>query len=163
MRSDGVWNRRISSIWSCNTESMSGSTLNSPPPSQSRMHMTSSLARIAVLFALASCAHATDRLRPTFASEVEAPQENVVLPLLKVVCGEGLRTVTAKGQKAFGCGGSNQRANGVMVLEITTLCATPRFRFAPEFSDDRERRGSPLAHAAQGSLARAGPRTSTWP
>jgi hypothetical protein len=27
-----------------------------------------------------------------------------VLPLLKAICGEGVRTVTAEGQKAFGCG-----------------------------------------------------------
>jgi hypothetical protein len=42
-------------------------------------------------------------LRPTFASEVVAPEANI-LPLLKAVCGEGIRTVDAKGQKAFGCG-----------------------------------------------------------
>jgi hypothetical protein len=48
-------------------------------------------------------AHASD-LRPTFASEVGAPEANAVLPLLKVVCREGVRTVTAKGRPALGCG-----------------------------------------------------------
>lgn len=55
------------------------------------------------VFAVASLAYASD-LRPTFASEVLAPTANTVLPLLRVVCGEGVRTITAKGQPALGCG-----------------------------------------------------------
>lgn len=41
---------------------------------------------------------------PTFASEALAPEADVVLPLLKVVCADGVRTVNAKGGKSFGCG-----------------------------------------------------------
>ena len=43
-------------------------------------------------------------LKPTFVSEVAAPEEKTILPLLEVVCGVGVRIVTAKGQKALGCG-----------------------------------------------------------
>ena len=75
---------------------MPGSILNSPRRSQ--------WATIALLLAVGFSADSADRLRPTFASEVAAPEEKIILPLLKVVCGEGVRTVTAKGQKAFGCG-----------------------------------------------------------
>ena len=32
------------------------------------------------------------------------PHERVILPLLKAVCGEGVRTTTSKGRRAFGCG-----------------------------------------------------------
>jgi hypothetical protein len=39
------------------------------------------------VFAVASVANASD-LRPTFASEVVAPDANMVLPLLKVICGK---------------------------------------------------------------------------
>ncbi|MEP7361920.1 MAG: hypothetical protein ABI972_01585 [Acidobacteriota bacterium] len=47
---------------------------------------------------------AADRFQPTFASEVAKPEEKIVLPLLKRVCGEGVRTVMAEGRKAVGCG-----------------------------------------------------------
>jgi hypothetical protein len=57
-----------------------------------------------LFIAVASCAYAADPLRPTFSSEVAAPERNVIIPLLKVVCREGVRTVTSKGQQAFGCG-----------------------------------------------------------
>src|ERR1035438_3070966 len=81
---------------SCNTKSMPCSTLSSPHPN--------SPSRIALFIAVASCAYAADPLRPTFSSEVAAPERNVIIPLLKVVCREGVRTVTSKGQQAFGCG-----------------------------------------------------------
>ncbi len=54
--------------------------------------------------AVGSLVHAADALRPTFPSEVSAPKESTVLPLLKSACGDGVRTVTAQGRKAFGCG-----------------------------------------------------------
>jgi len=57
-----------------------------------------------LLLTLACRAYAADALRPTFSSEVLAREPNIVLPLLKIVCGEGLRMVTAKGEKALGCG-----------------------------------------------------------
>ena len=44
------------------------------------------------------------KLQPTFASDVNAPEESLILPLLKAACGDGVRTVTAKGDKALGCG-----------------------------------------------------------
>jgi hypothetical protein len=59
---------------------------------------------IVLLLVIAVRAYAVDALRPTFASEVVAPEASTVLPLLKVVCEEGVRTVNAKGQHAFGCG-----------------------------------------------------------
>jgi hypothetical protein len=68
------------------------------------MRTISWLFELAPIFALACCAYAVDALRPTFTSEVAAPQEGTVLPLLKAACGEGVRTVTPKGQKALGCG-----------------------------------------------------------
>lgn len=37
-------------------------------------------------------------------SEVRPPEESLLLPLLRAVCGDGVRTVTAEGQKALGCG-----------------------------------------------------------
>jgi hypothetical protein len=55
-------------------------------------------------FMVASSTLGADKLQPTFASEVNAPDESLILPLLKAACGEGVRTVTAKGQKALGCG-----------------------------------------------------------
>lgn len=58
---------------------------------------------VALVFA-SSFARAADRVRPTFASDVGAPEQNVILPPLKAACGEGVRTVTAKGRNAFGCG-----------------------------------------------------------
>ena len=54
---------------------------------------------VTVLFA-----YGADPLRPTFASEVLDPEAKTLLPLLKVVCWEGVRTVDAKGQHALGCG-----------------------------------------------------------
>jgi len=56
------------------------------------------------VLAVALLARGTPRLQPTFASEVNTPEESLILPLLKAACGEGVRTVTAKGQKALGCG-----------------------------------------------------------
>jgi hypothetical protein len=65
---------------------------------------TSLVSKLTLLSVLAYSAFGTDPLRPTFASEVVAPEASTVLPLLKVVCGEGVRTVDAKGRKALGCG-----------------------------------------------------------
>jgi hypothetical protein len=59
------------------------------------------LALFLCFVAFTAIATAAD-FRPTFASEVLAPKADVVLPLLKVVCGDGVRTVTAKGEKSFG-------------------------------------------------------------
>lgn len=75
---------------------MPGSMLRNPRCSQ--------LAFAALLFVGTISANAADSLRPTFASEVGAPDEKILLPLLRVVCGEGVRTVTAEGGKALGCG-----------------------------------------------------------
>jgi len=58
---------------------------------------------VTLAFAL-SFARAEDLFRPTFVSEVGPPDQNVILPLLKAACGEGVRTVTTKGRNAFGCG-----------------------------------------------------------
>src|SRR5205823_4947568 len=44
------------------------------------------------------------KLQPSFASDVNTPEESLIFPLLKAACGDGVRTVTAKGQKALGCG-----------------------------------------------------------
>ncbi len=49
-------------------------------------------------------ANAQVQLRPTFASEVLAPTDESLLPLLKAACGEGVRTVSPEGKKAIGCG-----------------------------------------------------------
>src|SRR5271168_5253298 len=65
---------------------------------------TSLVSKLTLPLVLAYGAFGSDPLRPTFATEVVAPEANIVLPLLKVVCGEGVRTVDAKGQKALGCG-----------------------------------------------------------
>lgn len=43
-------------------------------------------------------------LQPTFASEVNRPDESLILPLLRAACGDGVRTVTVEGHKALGCG-----------------------------------------------------------
>src|SRR5579884_1719537 len=56
-----------------------------------------------VLFVTTAIASPAD-FRPTFVSEVLVPKAAVILPLLKVVCDEGVRTVTPEGDKAFGCG-----------------------------------------------------------
>jgi hypothetical protein len=61
-------------------------------------------ALVALVFAVSFPASGADRLRPTFLSEIRAPEGKVILPLLKAACGDGVRTVTAKGQSAFGCG-----------------------------------------------------------
>jgi hypothetical protein len=53
---------------------------------------------------LACSANGAEIIRHTFASDVSAPDANAVLPLLRTVCGEGVRTMDAKGQRAFGCG-----------------------------------------------------------
>ena len=58
---------------------------------------------VALAFAVSS-ATAGDRFHATFVSEVSAPEQGVILPLLKAACGEGVRTVTADGRSAFGCG-----------------------------------------------------------
>jgi hypothetical protein len=58
----------------------------------------------ALLLAGGLSANAVDELRPTFASEVAVPEERTILPLLKVVCGEGVRTGIREGRKTFGCG-----------------------------------------------------------
>ncbi len=59
---------------------------------------------VTLLLTLPFRAYAADPLRPTFASEILPPEPNIVLPLLKTVCGEGVRTVTIKGERASGCG-----------------------------------------------------------
>jgi hypothetical protein len=59
--------------------------------------------------------NAAEHFQPTFASDVTAPEKNVVLPFLKAACGEGVRAVTAQAQNAFGCGdGSMGQADGVI-------------------------------------------------
>lgn len=58
---------------------------------------------VAMTFAV-SFASGADRFHATFVSEVGAPEQSVILPLLKAACGEGVRTVTADGRSAFGCG-----------------------------------------------------------
>lgn len=58
----------------------------------------------ALAFAILSPASGVDRFQPTFRSEVSPPEEKIILPLLRAACGEGVRTVTAEGQTAFGCG-----------------------------------------------------------
>ena len=59
--------------------------------------------RFAILV-IALSAWGAPEFQPTFASEVNKPEESLILPLLKSACGDGVRTVTAKGQKALGCG-----------------------------------------------------------
>jgi hypothetical protein len=59
---------------------------------------------VALLMTLASRVNAADDFKPTFAYEALSRDPDVLLPLLKVVCGEGVRTVTAQGGKALGCG-----------------------------------------------------------
>ena len=59
---------------------------------------------VTLLLTLACRTFAADALHSTFAYEALAREPNIVLPLLQIVCGEGLRTVTAKGEKALGCG-----------------------------------------------------------
>jgi hypothetical protein len=60
--------------------------------------------KVALLLAALFSLSAIDQLHPTFVSEVAAPNASIVLPLLKPTCGEGVRTINAQGQKAFGCG-----------------------------------------------------------
>jgi len=71
-------------------------------PTNARCGRGGAAAIVALVFALSSSAE--DRFRPTFASEVGTPEQSVILPLLKAACGEGVRTVTARGRNAFGCG-----------------------------------------------------------
>ena len=59
--------------------------------------------RLAILV-VALSAWGAPEFQPTFASEVSAPEESLILPLLKVACGDGVRTVTADGSRALGCG-----------------------------------------------------------
>lgn len=80
----------------CDTETMPGPMLSSSPWPQSAV--------VALLLAVGVSLDAADRLQPTFASEVAALEEKIALPLLRVACGMGVRTVTAQGKKAFGCG-----------------------------------------------------------
>ena len=51
-----------------------------------------------------SFASAADRFHVTFVSEVSRLEQKIILPVLKAACGEGVRTVTADGRRAFGCG-----------------------------------------------------------
>lgn len=74
------------------------------PGSMLRNVRCSQLAFVTLLLAGTTSANAVDSLRPTFTSDVAAPDEKTLLPLLMAVCGEGARTVTAKGERAFGCG-----------------------------------------------------------
>jgi hypothetical protein len=57
-----------------------------------------------LLFSAASCGFAADPLQPTFSSDIEAPAASTVSPLLRVVCGEGLRTQDVTGKSVFGGG-----------------------------------------------------------
>ena len=65
------------------------------------------------------------KLQPTFASEVNTPEESLILPLLKAACGDGVRTVTAKGQKALGCG------DGSMDEILASRMRQRRYSWAP--------------------------------
>jgi hypothetical protein len=57
-----------------------------------------------MILVVALSAWTAPQFQPTFASEVNTPEESIILPLLTAACGDGVRTVTATGQKAFGCG-----------------------------------------------------------
>ena len=50
-----------------------------------------------IILVVALSAWGAPKLQPTFASEVSTPDETHTL-LLKAACGDGVRTVTAKGQ-----------------------------------------------------------------
>src|ERR1035441_4105891 len=69
---------------------MVGSTLSSRS-SPLRIGSIALIAELILALTVGSFAHAADAPRPTFASEVSAPQESTVLPLLKAACGEGRR------------------------------------------------------------------------
>jgi hypothetical protein len=60
--------------------------------------------RFTILVVVALSAWGAPEFQPTFASEANKPEASLILPLLKTVCGDGVRTVTAKGQEALGCG-----------------------------------------------------------
>lgn len=63
------------------------------------------MARFArTIFAVALSAWSQPKFQPTFASEVKKPEESLILPLLEAACRDGVRTVTANGQKSLGCG-----------------------------------------------------------
>src|SRR3982750_3164474 len=72
-------------------DDMTGSTLSS-------FLLRVSTASIALL-ATAPWGIAAERLRPTFESVVATPKEEIVMPLLSAVCGDGVRPVTREGQK----------------------------------------------------------------
>jgi hypothetical protein len=61
------------------------------------------LCTVVAALVIALPAYASD-FRPTFASEVAVPETRTVLPLLRVVCAEGVRTIDAKGKSTLGCG-----------------------------------------------------------
>jgi hypothetical protein len=96
---------------------MSGSMLRNPRCSQ--------LAFVALLFAGTTFANAADLLRPTFTSEVVAPDDKMLLPLLRAICGEGVRTVTAEGHRAFGC------SNGSMDEILASGIRPRRYSWIP--------------------------------
>jgi hypothetical protein len=60
--------------------------------------------RFGWLIIAALSAWGASQLQAPFASEVKTPEKSLILPLLKAACGEGVRTVTAKGKDALGCG-----------------------------------------------------------
>ncbi len=57
-----------------------------------------------IILVVALSAWGETTLQPTFASDVNKPEKSLILPLLKAACGDGVRTVTAEGKKALGCG-----------------------------------------------------------
>ena len=96
---------------------MPGPMLSSSPWPQSAV--------VALLLAVGVSLDAADRLQPTFASEVAALEEKIALPLLRVACGMGVRTVTAQGKKAFGCG------DGSMDEILASRYRTRRYPWMP--------------------------------
>jgi hypothetical protein len=57
-----------------------------------------------IILVFASSGWGAPKLQPTFVSEVNTPDASIILPLLTAACGDGVRTVTAKGKTALGCG-----------------------------------------------------------
>ena len=82
---------------------MSRSAAGSRCPKERAVIVRSFLA-VALLMTLASRINAADDFKPTFTYSALSRDPDVLLPLLRAVCGEGVRTVTAQGGKAFGCG-----------------------------------------------------------
>lgn len=72
--------------------------------SKERAVMLRSYLAVALLTTSASRVNAADDFKPTFAYSALSRDPDVLLPALRAVCGEGVRTVTAQGGKAFGCG-----------------------------------------------------------